>query len=343
MTSMNAAVLVGPGQALVQRSIPRPQAGPGEVLVKVAACGFCHTDLHYLDHGVPTSKAPPIVLGHEISGTVAALGAGVTGVQERASVLLPAVIPCGQCRPCRTGRENICQNMRMFGNHVDGGFAEFVVCPAKDLIPLPKGVPLEEGCVIADALSTPYHAVVNRARVRAGEWTVVVGCGGVGINVVQMAALAGAQVVAVDLRADKLALARGLGAVETINASEVRDAAKEVRRITGGGADVAFEVVGTPGTFATAHGSIRRGGRVCLVGYSSAPAELPSSKIMFLEQEIIGSLGCPPSDYPRIVELVRTGRLRLDPVVTGRLPLERVNEAAAALREGKGLRTIILP
>ncbi len=341
--TMRAAVFHGGGKPLVVQEVKRPTPGPFEVLVKVAACGLCHTDLHYMDHGVPTAKKPPLILGHETSGTVYQLGVGVTQWKEGDRVLLPAVLTCGTCAMCRTGRENICLDMRMFGNHVDGGFAQFVVAPAKDLIVLPPDVDLVDGCVIADALSTPYHAVVNRAQVKAGESVVVVGCGGVGINLVQMAAAVGGNVIAVDLRDDKLEAARRLGARETVNPASVADFGKEIRRLTGGGADVAIEAVGSPPTIEHAFSALRRGGRLCLVGYSDKPVLLPASKIMFFEYSIAGSLGCRPADYPRVVDLVRRGKLRLGPIVTHRDPLEAINEAADRLRRGEGLRTILVP
>lgn len=342
-TTMRAAVFHGSGRPLRIEDVARPCPGAGEVLVRVAACGLCHTDLHYLDHGVPTAKAPPLILGHETSGTIEELGPGVTKWKEGDHVLLPAVLTCGTCPLCRTGRENICQDMRMFGNHVDGGFAEYVTAPAKDLIHLPRDVDLVDGCVIADALSTPYHAIVNRAQVKAGESVVVVGCGGVGINLVQMAAAVGANVIAIDLKDDKLDAARRLGARETVNPAHVKDVGKEIRRLTGGGADVAVEAVGTPPTIETAFSTLRRGGRLCMVGYSDKPATFPASKIMFLEYSIVGSLGCRPADYPRVVELVRQGKLQLAPIVTAREPLENIEAAADRLRRGEGFRTILIP
>lgn len=341
--SMRAAVLRASGSPLSLESREIPRAGRGEAVVKVAACGFCHTDLHYLDHGVKTAHPPPLVLGHEVSGTVEEVGPEVEGVRRGARVLVPAVLPCGNCSLCRSGRENICPKMRMPGNHFDGGFAEFLVVPARDLVPLPEEIDLAEGSVIADALTTPYHAVVHRAQVREGEWVVVVGCGGVGINAVQFAAAAGAHVVAVDLRPEKLELARQLGAVETVQPREDGDVAKAVRRWTDGGADVAIEVVGSPATFSLALSTVRRGGRLCLVGYSDRTADLPLGKMMFFEQTLVGSLGCPPSDYGRVVELVRRGKVQLKPIISGRVPLERVNEAADSLRRGEGFRTLIVP
>ncbi len=340
---MRAAVLRAAGKPLEVGEVPTPVPGPGEARLEVLGCGFCHTDLHYLDHGVPTAKPPPLILGHEISGRVEALGPGADGVAVGDHVLVPAVLPCGRCEYCRTGRENICPKLRMLGNHVDGGFAEFVVAPARDLVPLPAGIDPIDGCVIADALTTPYHAVVRRAQVRPGERVVVVGCGGVGINVVQVAVAAGADVVALDLNEAKLEVARKLGARATLNPGQVEDPAKEIRRLWGDGADVALEVVGHPTTIALGFAALRRGGRLCLVGYSSAPAVLPAHRVMFLEYSVIGSLGCRPSDYPRVVELVRSGRLQLGPVVTAHVPLGEIASAADRLRRGEGFRTVVRP
>ncbi|HTT25714.1 MAG TPA: zinc-binding dehydrogenase [Thermoplasmata archaeon] len=341
--TMRAAQLVGPGRALELTEVPRPVASPGEALVRVAACGFCHTDLHYLDHGVLTAKPPPVTLGHEISGTVEAVGTPLEEDRIGQRVLVPAVLPCGRCGFCRSGRENICPDLRMLGNHLDGGFAEFVRVPVRDLVPLPPEIDLERGAVIADALTTPYHAVVHRARVRSGEWVAVVGCGGVGINAVQFAAAAGANVLAVDLRAERLETARRLGAVETVDPAGVEDLGREVRRRTGGGVDVALEAVGTPKTVLAALSTLRRGGRLCVLGYSDLTVALPLNRLMFFEYEIVGSLGCRPVDYPRVIELVRRGRVQVDPVVTMRRPLAEVNAAADDLRQGRGLRTIIVP
>ncbi len=340
---MRAAVLRVPGQPLTVEEVPTPTPALGEVRVAVLACGFCHTDLHYMDHGVATAKPPPIILGHEIAGRVDALGPGVDGVAVGDRVLVPAVLPCGRCGYCRTGRENICPQMKMVGNHIDGGFAEFLVVPAKDLVALPKEIDPLAGCIISDALTTPFHAVVHRAAVRPGERVAVIGCGGVGINVVQFAAVAGAQVVAIDLNEAKLDVARQLGATETLNPSRTEDVGKEVRRIWGDGVDVAIEAVGSPATIALSFATLRRGGRLCLLGYSSAPATFPAHRVMFLEYAIVGSLGCRPGDYPRVVELVREGRVKLDPVITGRVSLDEIETAADRLRRGEGFRTVVRP
>lgn len=340
---MRAAVFHGSGRPLVVGEVPRPVPGPGDALVKVAACGFCHTDLHYLDHGVPTAKPPPLILGHEISGVVEELGPGDSARSVGDRVLVPSVLPCGTCDYCRSGRGNICPDLRMPGNHLDGGFAEFVRVPARDLVPLPADLDLARSAVIADALTTPYHAVVHRAHVRSGDWVVVVGCGGVGINVVQFAVAAGANVIAVDPRAESREAARRLGACETMDPTQHPDLAREVRKRSAGGADVALEVVGKPETVGLALSTLRRGGRLCVVGYSDSVAPIPLNRLMFFEYAIVGSLGCRPVDYPRVIEMVRSGKVSPDAVVTATLPLERIGEAAEDLRNGKGLRTLIVP
>lgn len=342
---MKAAIFREARKPLNVEEVPDPRPGPGEVLVKVAACGVCHTDLHYIDHGVPTFKKPPLVLGHEASGTVAGLGAGVTGFKEGDTVLLPAVYSCGHCDFCRTGRENICQSMMMFGNNVDGAYAEYVLAPAKDTFHLPKEIPLQEGSIIADAISTPYHAVKNRAEVKPGDSVVVFGCGGVGMNVVQVAAAVGGMVIAVDISDKKLTLARTFGAVATVNPGKVENAAKEVRKLTGGGADIAIEAIGNPSTIQAAFGMLRKGGRLVVVGYSAEDITLSAAKIMYFEMEVRGSLGCRPVDYPRLIGMCRAGKIRVAEQVTHRFPLAGINDAFDLLRshDESALRSIVIP
>jgi 6-hydroxycyclohex-1-ene-1-carbonyl-CoA dehydrogenase len=341
---MKAAIFRGAGQALDVTDVPTPVPGPGDALVKVAACGVCHTDLHYIDHGTPTFKTPPLILGHEISGTVAALGAGVNGWTPGERVLLPAVLTCGTCEACRSGRENICEHNQMLGNNIDGGFAEFVVAPAKDLFRLPDDLPLEESSIIADAITTPFHAVVRRGRVMPGDWVLVVGCGGVGLNVVQLAAAMGGRVIAVDLSDQKLEWAKRLGASATVNPAQTPRVDKAVRTLTGGGGvDVAFEVVGKPAAQEQAFACVRTGGRLVLVGYSPDTFALNAGRVMYREMDVIGSLGCRPVDYPRVIELARQGRIKVAELVTHRFPLAKIGEALDTLRSGAAIRAIVTP
>lgn len=339
---MKAAVFYGPNQPMKIEEVPKPQVETGDVLVKVAACGCCHTDLHYMDHGVPTFKKPPLILGHEISGTVAEVGAGVTNFKVGDRVLAPAVSSCGTCVNCRSGRENICMNMKMPGNDFDGGLAEYFKIQGKDLFHLPEEIPLQEGCIIADAITTPYHAVRNRAQVKAGDTVVVFGCGGIGINMVQMAAAVGGSVIAVDLMDDKLELAKKFGAIATINPKNVEKVSKEVRKLTGGGADIAIECIGNPKTMEQAFDCLRIGGRFTVVGYSEKPMTLNAARVQYREMEVIGSLGCGMVDYPKCIEMVRIGKIQVVPMVTAKFSLDQVNDAYDTLRRGEGIRSIIV-
>ncbi|MCI0342655.1 MAG: zinc-binding dehydrogenase [Planctomycetales bacterium] len=344
---MRAAVFHGSGKELALEERPLPEPAPGDARVRVVACGVCHTDLHYVDHGVPTAKPPPIVLGHEASGTVDALGEGTLGPPLGSRVLVPAVVSCGRCEACGLGRGNLCPEMQMFGNHRDGAFAEFVLAPARELVPVPADLPLEEAALLADGVTTAYHAVRRRGEVGPGDTVAVFGCGGVGLAAVQVAVAAGARVVAVDLDEARLKIAREMGASEAVPVPRSAGSgatAREVRRLVGGGgADVAIESAGHPSALQEALAAVHPGGRVVLLGYSTEDVPLPAGRIMFREIEIRGSLGCRRADYARVVEMARAGTIRLAPLVTARLPLESAGEALQRLRRREGVRTLLLP
>jgi len=337
---MKAAVFYGAHQPLKIEDVPRPEISPEEALIKVAACGVCHTDLHYLE-GVPTFKKPPLILGHEASGIVTKAGEKVSNVKENDRVLIPPVLTCGSCYNCRIGRENLCRNIIMIGNSIDGAYAEYTKIPAKDLIKLPAEIPLEEASIISDAMSTPFHALKNRANVRPGDSVVIYGVGGVGLNAVQIAAALGAFVIAVDKVEEKLQFARELGASETINV-DVENPVKVVRRITGGGADVAVEAIGIPEVMRMAYDSVRWGGRAVIVGYSDKDLCISAARLMFREIEVYGSLGCRIVDFPPLVDMVRRGKLKL--LVSDKMPLDQINETLEMLKKGKiRMRAIVIP
>jgi 6-hydroxycyclohex-1-ene-1-carbonyl-CoA dehydrogenase len=340
---VKAAVFRAAHQPMQIEEVRTPEPRPGEVLVRVAGCGVCHTDLHYLDHGTPTFKPPPIILGHEVAGTVVEVGAGVTALTAGSRVLIPAVLSCGHCTLCRSGRENICENSQMLGNHIDGGYAEFVAVPAKDVVRMPEDVPLVEGSIIADAVTTPYHAVVRRGRVTPGDWVAVFGCGGVGLSLVQIASAVGGRVIAVDVKDAKLETAKRFGATAVFNAATTKKLDKEIRALSGGGVDVAFEAVGKAATQELALNSLATGARLVLVGYSPETLPLNAGRVMFREIEVVGSLGCRPVDYPRAIEMVRQGHVRLLDLVTHRFPLERIGEALDTLRGGDAIRVVVTP
>ncbi len=341
---LKAAVFHEKGQPLKIEDVEVPKIEDDEVLVNVEACGLCRTDLHYL-HGVPTFKKPPIILGHEISGTIDETGANVEHFKKGDNVLIPPVFSCGHCAWCRQGRGTICTDQIMVGNHRDGGFAEFVSVPANSIFHLPENVPLKRACIISDAISTPYHAVVNRGKVKAGESVAIFGCGGVGLSAVQMASIVGASVIAIDIFDEKLEIAKRLGATETINAKEEEDVAKKVRKLTGGGVDVAMEVIGNPTTIQQAYNAVKWGGTVVVVGYTHKDVTLNAGRMMFREIEVKGSLGCGLQDFPKIIELVSSGKLEIEPLVTHRYPLDKINEGFEVLEKGEAtlIRSIAVP
>jgi S-(hydroxymethyl)glutathione dehydrogenase/alcohol dehydrogenase len=368
MTTMKAAILeTAPGGMHIEE-IPIPEPLTGEVLVRVAACGVCHTDLHVMKAEV--AFPVPAVMGHEISGTVAALGPGVAGPPVGTKVACAFIMPCGTCGACGAGRDDLCERFfsmnRLKGTLYDGtsrlrrkdgtpiamysmaGLAEYAVVPATDVFPLPDSLPLEESAVLGCALFTAYGAVRHGANLLGGERIAVVAVGGVGVNIIQIARAFGAsQIIAVDVRDDKLEAARKLGATEIINSLSV-DAAARVRELTDGrGVDAAFEVLGRPETFVQALDMTRDGGRMVAVGIAAgkttAPVEI--TRLVRRELRIIGSYGARArSDMPEIIRLAANGVFRPETMVTRRFTLDAADEAYQALARGEIIgRAIVVP
>lgn len=368
MQTMMAAVLdAAPGGLRIER-IPVPEPRAGEVLVRVKACGVCHTDLHVMKAEVafPT----PAVMGHEISGTVAALGPGVAGPAPGTPVASAFIMPCGSCRFCGWGRDDLCDNFfamnRLRGTLYDGtsrlrradgtplamysmaGLAEYAVVPATDVFALPDTLPLEESAILGCAVFTAYGAVRHGADLRGGERIAVIAVGGVGLNVVQIAAAFGAsQIIAVDVRDDKLETARQAGATDVVNSTKA-DAAARVRELTDGqGVDVAFEVLGLTQTFTQAFECIRDGGRMVAVGIApgktTAPVEI--TRLVRRELRIIGSYGARTrADMPEIIRLAARGIFRPEKMVTKRYALAEADAAYQALARGEIVgRAIVVP
>lgn len=368
MQMMKAAVLdQAPGPLRIEE-IPVPEPRSGEVLVKVAACGVCHTDLHVMKAEVafPT----PAVLGHEISGVVAGVGPDVEGLEEGTRVASSFIMPCGRCVQCKAGRDDLCDNFfgmnRLRGTLYDGttrlrradgtslamysmaGLAEYAVVPATDVFPLPAAVPSQEAAVLGCAVFTAFGAVRHAARITPGERVAVVAVGGVGLNIIQLAASAGAsQVIAVDVRDEKLESARRLGATHTVNSS-ADGAVDKVRALTGGaGVDVAFEVLGRPDTFTLALDVLADGGRMIAVGIAAgrtaAPVEI--TRLVRRGLHIVGSYGARTrTDMPEILKLAAKGVIKPQNIVTRTYSLAEVDTAYQALARGEIVgRAIVVP
>jgi len=329
--------------------------GPGEVLVRVAGCGVCHTDLGFYYDGVPTRHGFPLTLGHEISGTVIEAGEGADAWTGR-HVVVPAVMPCGTCPTCRDGRGRICPTQIFPGNDVHGGFASHVRVPAAGLCPVPDledpsvnphGIRLSALAVIADAVSTPYQAIV-RSGLGEGDLAVFTGAGGLGSFGIQLAAALGAKVVAVDVRADRLELAAAHGADLTLRADEMPF--KELRRSVAALAmqngiptyrHRIFETSGTDAGQTTAFGLLARGAYLSVVGFTPKKVEIRLSNLMAFDATAEGVWGCLPELYPPIVELVLSGKVVLDPFVEHR-PLASINDTFADIHAGRTTRRVIL-
>lgn len=336
---MKAAVLKENNNFLTIEEVDVPIINDKELLVKVVACGVCRTDLHYIDHGINTFKTKPIILGHEISGIIEESKSDLFKKGDK--VLLPAVYTCGECSYCLQGRSNLCKNFTMLGNSVNGGFAQYIKVQAKDTLKLPDSINLEESCIIADAISTPYYAIVHRAKVEKNDNVLIIGCGGVGINAVQIASMLGANVIACDINNDKLKIAEELGATIIVNL-ETQDL-KTVLKNNKIKIDKAFEIIGNPNTIELAYKMLSVGGKLCVIGYTNQNITINPAKMMFYEQEIIGSCGCPPHIYPEIINLVEKNQINLSKVINNKYPLEKINVAFDELRNGNILRNIILP
>ncbi len=319
---MKAVQLTAVGEPLVLRDVEIAAPADDEVVVRVAGCGVCHTDVGFWKDGVPTKKALPLTLGHEIGGTVVEAGADFGGLVG-SEVIVPAVIPCGTCDLCRAGRGNICRAQLMPGNDIDGGFAEQIVVPGRGLCPVTeKGdLLLSELSVVADAVTTPYQAVV-RSQLMAGDLAIVVGVGGVGTYCAQIAAAFGAHVVAIDVDDARLAAVAPYGPALTINSSttDFKNLRNQVRALAkaNGAAEHSwkiFECSGHPGGQETAYGLLTYASTMLVVGFTLAKTELRLSNAMAFDATIQGTWGCKPELYPPALELVTTGRVAVQPFI----------------------------
>lgn len=326
-----------------------PDPAQGEVVLEVAACGLCHTDLGYASGKVTPKHPLPLVLGHEIVGQVVATGPGAEGWRD-ARVLVPAVLPCGDCAFCKAGRGNACPQQKMPGNDIHGGFATHVKVPAAPLVRLDpsfEGAAFRALGVVADAVSTAYQAV-RRAGLERGDLAVVVGAGGVGSFLVQIAHALGAHVVALDVREDRLKLAAEHGAERTLRVEgddpkALRKSLQEVAKAHGIPSlrHRVFECSGTAPGQLTAFGLLGQGGTVTFVGYTIDKVQVRLSNLMAFDATALGTWGCPPQLYGEVLDLIRRGAVKLDAFIE-EAPLSRINDFMQAMAEHRLERRMVL-
>lgn len=360
---MKAAVMRAFNAPLQIENLSIDSPGPGEALVKTVASGVCHSDLHVIEGGLP--MPPPCVLGHEPAGIVEAVGPGVIDVRPGDHVIGCLTTFCGICRFCTEGRPYLClaqyvgrpegMTPRLSANGGEpiaqlanlGSYAEKMLCPERSLVKIRDDMPLDRACLIGCGVTTGLGAVLNTARVPAGASVVVIGCGGVGLSAIQGARIAGAsKIVAVDTQPWKLDLARSLGATHAVSAKE-GDPVSAVHALTGGGADYVLECIGLATAVQQAVAMTGRGGTTLLVGVVPMTEQVPiaTCDLTLQEKKIVGSyMGSNRFrfDMPKYVDFYLDGRLRLDEMISSRIPLEDVNGAFDRMRRGEAARQVIV-
>lgn len=348
-THIDTWQMVEPGK-LVRTRLPMPERQPGEVVVRIAGCGVCHTDLSYFYMGVPTVQKPPLSLGHEIAGVV------IDGAKELngREVIVPAVIPCGHCELCRSGRANRCLVQKMPGNSMGiyGGFSSHIVADARFLCVVPErgATPLEHLAVVADAVTTPYQAAL-RADLKPGDRVVVIGAaGGVGSFMTQTAkAMGAAAVIGIDINEEKLRTMTAYGADFVINpksrsVKEVKELIKGFCKERGLAANTGwkiFEVTGSKPGQELALALLSFVGKLIVVGYGTDETSYMLSKLMAFDAEIIGTWGCPPERYSPALAMCLDGRIQLAPFVETR-PMSRIAETFEEAHHGALKKRVIL-
>ena len=359
---MKAAVLRELNTPLSVEEVDLDGPKAGEIRIDIAGAGVCHSDYHVVIGRNPPD-ALPAILGHEGAGVVTEVGPAVTGFAPGDHIVFSLTAQCGRCRSCTVGRVNLCENawgsphMRDGTNrfsqngvpivHRYAAFSEATTIPAEFAVKIRKEIPLDRAAILGCAVTTGVGAVVNRADVEAGSTVAIFGCGGVGLNVVQGAVLAAAsRIVAVDTVARKLEIALSLGATHSIDASKM-DPVARVQEITGGGADYAFEVIGSPPVIRQAFESLRPGGTAIAVGVPAKDAEITvPAGMLFMDRGLLGSFygsARPRVDFHWLIDLYLDGRLKLDELITRYRPLEEINEAFDDMNSGGVARTVLIP
>ena len=346
--TMKAVQMVRAGDPVVSHEVPVPSLGPDDVLVRVRAAGICHSDAHYRSGRSPAHPLP-LTLGHEIAGEVAAVGSDVTTLAISARVALHYLVICGACDDCLAGREQFCRTGLMLGHYTNGGWAEYIVVPAWNAVPLPDAVSYEHGAVMMCSSSTSLHAL-RKGRMQPGESVLVIGAGGLGMSAIQLATHLGAsQVIAVDRDAKKLALAAQFGATPVSAADlTVDQVVAAVRDASNGrGVNVALELVGSVDTVQVSLKALAPLGRAAVVGLNNVAVPVDSYRdIIGREAELIGSNDHLRSELEELMALAAAGHLDLRHVVTNTVPLDAdaINGVLDALdRHAAPVRTVILP
>lgn len=343
---MRAVVFEQFGKPAEVRQVPDPAPSERGVVVRVEATGLCRSDWHGWQGHDPDVELPHVP-GHELAGVVEATGDRVDRWRPGDRVTVPFVCACGTCPACAAGDQQVCERQTQPGFTHWGSFAEYVALEQADvnLVAIPDELSAATAAALGCRFATAFRAVVTQGRVAPGEWVAVHGCGGVGLSAVMIAAASGARVVAVDVSDRALGLARKFGAAECVDASRTADTAQAVRDLTGGGAHVSLDALGSPATCAASVNGLRRRGRHLQVGLLPSPTgttPVPMARAIALELELRGSHGMAAHAYPPMLELVRTGVLRPDLLVTSTISLDAVPAALEAVGAAQGAGVTVI-
>src|SRR6266496_6658858 len=347
---MKAAVLLEARHPLRIEELEMPDVGDEDVLIKVAACGVCHTDLKVVEGR--NRFTPPTVLGHEVAGTIEQAGARCQDFKVGDRVIIGMRYKCGRCRYCLTARENLCERQpappalrKSDGSEVTrwnvGGFAEYVSAPEYMVFRIPNGMSMEEASIVGCRVTTAYNAVKHRARLEPGDSALVIGCGGIGLNTIQFLKCFGAYpIIAVDIADEKLAAAKSFGATHTINAT-VEDPVKSVIKLTDGGVDKSFEAIGNPKTSDQIIQATRPGGTATIIGgLGSGPFPSTTANSVSRKITLTGIWSRQANDVVEVLQMVKDGRIDVESLITKKYGHEQINEALEDLEHGKLLMGI---
>ncbi|MDG6995317.1 MAG: alcohol dehydrogenase catalytic domain-containing protein [Nitrososphaerota archaeon] len=331
---MKAALVTALGEPLSIGEVPTPKIGSDDVLIKVNFCGLCYSDVKVWTGKTRYKPALPHILGHEIAGTVVDAGKNVSGLSNRDRVIVYLYDTCGKCLFCSTGKENLCQNNGpLIGFNRAGGFAEYVSIPSKNVFRIPDNLNFSDAAILADAVLTPYHAIVDRAQVKFNETAVLIGMGGLALSGLQVLKLMGARVIAVSRSESKLEMSRRFGADHVINSKDA-DFVQEVLRLTDGyGVDYVFDFVVNETTVDQGIRATKRGGKVMLLGYAMEPIPLNTGTMVAGFTTVQSSRAGTRQNLRDIIQIASEGKLKS--VLTREFALEEANEALQLLKSGE--------
>jgi D-arabinose 1-dehydrogenase-like Zn-dependent alcohol dehydrogenase len=326
---------------VVHTNWPDPQPGPQDAIIRVEANGICRSDWHIWTGDwawIGLQLQLPKVIGHEFCGLVEEVGPQVTKFKKGERVVCPFNFSCGACEQCFSGHQNVCPNVGPAGFVYSGGYGRLAHVPLADvnLVPLPDSIPFVEAASMGCRFMTSFHGVVDQVKVRAGEWVAVHGCGGIGLAAIHIASALGANVIAVDINEKKLAMAKELGAIHTVNASQ-EDAPAAVQQLTSGGAHVSIDALGEAVTCRNAIMSLRTRGRHLQIGLTTQKEKgevaLPVDLLVVKELQLIGTVGMQPHRYPSMLSMVESGTLQPGKLIGRTVPIEQAGEVLASMTQ----------